>query len=208
MFSLPRTHAPRNLADCSVSVPKPIEVSSESGSCANFRIVSDGPRSASGGMIALTRLRPAGVRRPSATTRRSAGRPANDPVDDPQQMRVVEERGVGLLELAGALDVDLVGPLTMISVTAGSSQERLERSVAEDVVGDLPLQPLTLARAQRHLLRVQLLAHEPANARFQLVVPSRLRNAAPSRAMHARWILHFSSACGSRARAWTDSRPT
>ena len=81
MLSFPRTHCARKSAVCSVSDPSPTRSSSESASRANFRIVSDGPRSESGGMIALTRL-PSGrrastigedssIRRPTCETMRS-----------------------------------------------------------------------------------------------------------------------------------------
>ena len=60
-FSLPFTHAARNCAACGVSEPKLIRSSIVYGSRENFRIVSVGPLSESGGMIALTRL-PSGRR--------------------------------------------------------------------------------------------------------------------------------------------------
>ena len=50
----------------------------------------------------------------------------------------------------------------MISVTVGSCEQRLERPVAEDVVGDLPLEVGALARAERRLLGFQLLADDLA----------------------------------------------
>ncbi len=61
MFSLPLTQAARNCAAFAVSEPNAIRSSIVYGSRENFRIVSVGPRSASGGMIALTRL-PSGRR--------------------------------------------------------------------------------------------------------------------------------------------------
>ena len=60
-FSFPLTHAARNCAACGVSELKLIRSSIVYGSRENFRIVSVGPFSASGGMIALTRL-PSGRR--------------------------------------------------------------------------------------------------------------------------------------------------
>ena len=60
-FSFPFTHAARNCAACGVSEPKLIRSSIVYGSRENFRIVSVGPLSESGGMIALTRL-PSGRR--------------------------------------------------------------------------------------------------------------------------------------------------
>ena len=54
-FSLPRTHASRNWPDLWVSVPNLIRSAIVNGSRRNFRMVSDEPRTASGGMMALTR---------------------------------------------------------------------------------------------------------------------------------------------------------
>ena len=60
-FSLPFTHAARNCADRALSVPNEIRSLTVYGSRENFRMVSVGPFSESGGMIALTRL-PSGRR--------------------------------------------------------------------------------------------------------------------------------------------------
>ena len=74
MFSFPRTHAWRNCADSGVTVPKSIRSSIVYGSRENFRIVSVGPRSESGGMIALTRL-PSGSRASTIGEASSTRRP-------------------------------------------------------------------------------------------------------------------------------------
>src|SRR4029078_1120257 len=55
MFSFPLTQAARNWAAFGVIDPKVIRASLVYGSRENFRIVSVGPRSARGGMIAFTR---------------------------------------------------------------------------------------------------------------------------------------------------------
>ena len=52
-------------------------------------------------------------------------------------MRVVGERGAGALELAVALDVDLVERVDHHFCHGVVAQERLQRPVAEDVVGDV-----------------------------------------------------------------------
>ena len=93
----------------------------------------------------------------------------DDPVDDPQQVGVVEERRLGLLDPAVPLDVDLVGAVDHHLGDARVVQERLERPVAEDVVGDLPLEVGAVARAERSLLGVQLLGDDHAHAESQLV---------------------------------------
>ena len=155
MLSLPRTQAERNCADLPVIVPKPIRSLIVYGSRANFRIVSVGPRSASGGMIAFTRL-PSG--QACVDHRRglvdAAADLRDDLVDDPQQVRVVDERGLRPLELAVPLDVDAVVCVDHDLGHAVVAQERLERAVAEDVVGDLADElPALLARERRPVER-------------------------------------------------------
>ena len=61
----------------------------------------------------------------------------DDLVDDPQQVRVVDEGRVGALDLAVALDVDVVVAVDHDLGDGVVAQQRLERAVAEDVVGDL-----------------------------------------------------------------------
>ena len=70
------THARRKSTISGVDVPKRIRSSMVSGVAANLRMVSTGPTSDSGGMMALTREPSAGGRRPSGSTRRRAGRAA------------------------------------------------------------------------------------------------------------------------------------
>ena len=81
MFCRACTAAPRNVAICSVIDPKPIRSGMPSSFFENLRIVIAGPFSASGGMIALTRLPSrrrastigtfSSMRRPSGATMRS-----------------------------------------------------------------------------------------------------------------------------------------
>ena len=129
------------------------------GSRENFRIVSVGPRSESGGMIAFTRL-PSG-RRASTIGRGLVDSPADlrhDLVDDPQEMGVVGERRRRPLDLAVALDVD---PVEGVDHDLGHGvvpEQRLQRPVAEDVVGDLaddapPLLARERGAVERELLR-------------------------------------------------------
>ena len=81
MFLRSRTHSSMNFAASGVHVPKRTKSSGVSAFFANFRIVIVGPLSASGAMIALTRLPSArrastygcdsSMRRPSGATMRS-----------------------------------------------------------------------------------------------------------------------------------------
>ena len=88
----------------------------------------------------------------------------DDAVDDPQQVGVVEEGRLGLLDPAGPLDVDLVGAVDHHLGDARVLEVGLERPVAEDVVGDLPLEVGAVARAERSLFGVQLLDDDLADA--------------------------------------------
>ena len=62
---------------------------------------------------------------------------ADDLVDRAAQVRLVRELGVGLDQLAAALDVDAVEGVDHDFGQVGVAQQRLERAVAEDVVRDL-----------------------------------------------------------------------
>ena len=73
-LSFPRTHAARNWADFAVSVSNAIRSSIVYGSRENFRIVSVGPLSESGGMTAFTRL-PSGRRASTIGDASSTRRP-------------------------------------------------------------------------------------------------------------------------------------
>ncbi len=72
-------------------------------------------------MIAFTR-EPSGRRASTIGDASSTRRPIrrDDLVDDPQEVLVVDERGLGLDDLAASLDVDVVEPFTMISVMVSS----------------------------------------------------------------------------------------
>src|SRR3954453_15057523 len=146
MSSFPRTHAERNCAASGEMVPKLIRSSIVYGSRENFRIVSVGPRSESGGVMAFTRLRSGGRRAPTRGEARVHHRGGlvdaapdlrDDLVDDAEQVRVVDERGVGDLELAVALDVDAVVVVDHHLGHGVVAEQGLERPVAEDVVGNL-----------------------------------------------------------------------
>jgi hypothetical protein len=78
-FSFPFTQAATNCAAFALIDPKAIRSSIVYGSRENFRIVSVGPRSASGGMIALTRL-PSGRRASTIGEDSSMRRPTCDTI--------------------------------------------------------------------------------------------------------------------------------
>ena len=135
------------------------------GSRANLRIVSVGPFSASGGMMALTRL-PSGRRASTIGDDSSMRRPTCETILSMIRSRCASSRKPAprALQLAGALDVD---PVVRVDHDLGHgvvAQERLERAVAEDVVGDLAdeLPPL-LARERRAVER-ELLGHRAQHA--------------------------------------------
>ena len=89
MFSLPSTQASRNAAAWWERVPKSTRSSIVSGSRENLRIVRDGPLSASGGMMALTR-EPSGSRA-STIGARLVDAPADlghDPLDHLEQVEL------------------------------------------------------------------------------------------------------------------------
>ncbi len=78
-MSFPRTHAERNDAASGETEPNAIRSSIVYGSRENFRIVSVGPRSESGGMIAFTRL-PSGRRASTIGEASSTRRPICDTI--------------------------------------------------------------------------------------------------------------------------------
>src|SRR5437868_15544631 len=79
MLSFPFTQAARNCAAFGEIEPKEIRSFIVYGSRENFRIVSVGPLSASGGMIALTR-EPSGRRASTIGDAAAARRPPGDPI--------------------------------------------------------------------------------------------------------------------------------
>ena len=120
-FSFPRAQAARNCAAFGVTVPKVIRSSIVYGSRENFRIVSVGPRSESGGMIAFTRL--------------PSGRRASTIGDDSSMRRPTCETILSMIRSRWALSAKVVGErsslpsrsmkirsklLTMTSVTVSS----------------------------------------------------------------------------------------
>ena len=157
-----------------------------------------GRASASGGMIALTRL---AVGQAGVDHRRclvdAAADLRDDAVDDAQHVRLVEERRLRLLDLARALDVHLVEAVDHDLGHRRVVEERLDRAVAEDVVGDLAFESDAFARAERSLLDVQLFGDDLLYPCAPARRSPRGSGTRPSRAMHVRWIFVLSSAWGS-----------
>ncbi len=77
---------------------------------------------------------------------------ADDAVDDAHQVLVVLERRRQPLELAAALDVDLLVGVDQDVADRRVAQQRLERPEAEDLVDDVAEDHLALGHAERHAL--------------------------------------------------------
>ncbi len=115
------TQAERNSTISRVIALCAIRSSTRSGLAPNRRIESRVPSRASGGMIALTRL-PSASRASTIGLVSSTRRPTRPTIRWMiwTRCRVVVEGDVDRLEPALALDVDVLGPLTRISVMVGS----------------------------------------------------------------------------------------
>ncbi len=101
----------------------------------NLRMVMHGPLSASGGMMALTRL--PSLRRASTRGARLVDAPADggdDPLDDPEHRLVGGEDLVGQGDLALLLHVDLVGVVHHDLADVLVGEERLQRAQAQRLV--------------------------------------------------------------------------
>ena len=123
-------------------------------------------------MIALTR-EPSGRRASTIGDASSTRRPMrrDDLVDDAQQVLVVDElRRSVIVDLAAALDVDVVRAVDHDLGDGVVAQERLERAVAEDVVGDLARDLGALLAGQRRLVEREGLRHRLADALGELAV--------------------------------------
>ena len=90
----------------------------------------------------------------------------------------------------------------MTSVTVVVAEERLERPVAEDVVGDLADELATLLAGQRRAVEGELLGDRPQDALGDVGGAVVCANSSgPSCAMQAWWMRVFSSAYGSARRS-------
>ncbi len=78
-------------------------------------------------------------------------------------MGSVDERRLRLLDLSLTLDVDAIRPVHHDLGDGVVAKERLERSIAEDVVGDLTRDLPTLFARQRRAIEGELLGDDPNN---------------------------------------------
>ena len=120
-----------------------------SGFFDDFRIESDVPSIASGGMTALTR-EPSGNR--ASQKRRGLIHPPADPADDPaddlDQVPLVVEDDLGPAQAAAALDVDALRAVDQNVGDGRVAHQDLERADPEGLVEDLADQALALGHAQ------------------------------------------------------------
>ena len=93
----------------------------------------------------------------------------DDLVDDAHHVRVVDEADVRALELAVALDVDLVGRVDHDLRHAVVTQQRLDRAVAEDVVRQLADDLAALLAGQRGAVECELLVDRAVDAIREVV---------------------------------------
>ena len=186
----------RNSTDCSESEPMLIMSSIERRRRLNFRIVSSGgERKRRDDRVHAAPVREARVDH----RRRLVDAPADlrhDLVDDAAQVRLVREAHGRLVELAPALDPDVVGAVAHDLGDRVVREQALERPVAEDVVEDLRREALAVLAGDAGLV-----VQEPAHVRGHAVAGS-LRSTAmlklrPSSEMTLMCTRFFSSANGS-----------
>ena len=167
-FSRARTDTSRNSSIGRVSDRIATRSSARRRSAGKRRIESSGPSTASGGMIALTR-EPSGEAR--VDHRRAVvdatADAADDAVDDAHQVLVVLERRRQPVELAAALDVDVLVGVDQDVADRRIAQQRFERPEPEDLVDDIAKNRVALAHAERHALFGNQVEEQRANVRFR-----------------------------------------
>ena len=109
-----------------------------------------------------------------SSTRRPTGR--DDAVDDVHQVRVVVEAHLGQLELAAALDVDLLRAVHEDVGYRRIGEQRLERAEAHHLVLDPARHELPLREAERR----GFLEQQPGGDLADLVRARRSPRATPS----------------------------
>ncbi len=77
---------------------------------------------------------------------------ADDAVDDAHQVAIVLERRRQPIQLAGALDVDVLVGVDQDVADRRIAQQRLERTQAEHLVDDITEDGIAFAHAERHVL--------------------------------------------------------
>ena len=91
---------------------------------------------------------------------------ADDAVDDAHQVLVVLERRRQPVQLAAALDVDVLIGVDQDVADRRIAQQRLERPEPEDLVDDVAENRVALAHAERHALFGNQVEEQGANVRF------------------------------------------
>ena len=150
------THARRKSNISGVEVPKRIRSSVVSGVAANFRMVSTGPTRLIGGMITLTR-EPSTRRASTIGLDSSTRRPMGEMMRSMMRITCSSFWKVTLVSsiLPRALDVDLARAVDHDLGHAVVAQQRLERSEADDLVGDLLEHARALGTRERQALAVE-----------------------------------------------------
>ena len=117
------------------------------------------------------RVHAGAVRQPRVDHRRAvvhaAADAADDAVDDAHQVLVVLERRRQPLELALALDVDVLVGVDQDVADRRVAQQRLERPETEDFVDDVGEERLALGHAERHALFGDQLEQQRPDFRFR-----------------------------------------
>jgi hypothetical protein len=169
MLILPRTHFSRNSADRRVSDAEPDEVVDLVGV---GRELADGQRSAVQRQRRNHGVHPAAVRQ--SGVHHGAGlvdpstHPGHDLVDGATQVRLVVEPGVDRVDLARPLDPHRVVPVDHHLGDVRVPEERLDRAVAQDVVGDLLRDARPVGHRQRGLLAGEHLLQRDAHLLLEL----------------------------------------
>ena len=139
---------------CVGSEPMPTSPSRSQRFFENLRIVSSGPVERQRRQHGVDA---AAVRQARVDHRRglvdAAPDLSDDLVDDPPQVVLVGEPHRVFCSLPARSTQTSAGPLTMTSVIAVVVEQRLDRAVAKDVVGDLLNEPVAVGDRQPALLR-------------------------------------------------------
>ncbi len=153
MLSRAWTQRSRNSIVSIVSVPSLIMSWKPSRWRENFRIVTSGPVSESGGMIALIRL-PSGSLASTIAEDSSTRRPTWATILFRIRRRCESSWNLTarLVELALALDPDVVGPVDHDLADGVVCEQPLERTVPEDVIGQIGRQLVALGAREAGLL--------------------------------------------------------
>ena len=198
MFSRAWMQRSRNSSVSVVAVPRRIRSWKPSRFRANFRIVTSGPVSESGGMIALIRL-PSGSRASTMAELSSTRRPtwATILLRIRRRCESSWKRTEVCISLPWRSTQTSYGPLTMISETVSSASSRssgpwprMSSAISMVIVSRSERErPLSCVRWRRMSARTR--------SRSVAGSTDTLKSCGPRSEMTSRWTLFFSSACGS-----------